>query len=262
VIALDTHAHIKPDIGSRALDELNACVIAVTRSLGEYRTVLSRRHSRTAWAVGCHPGLPQAHEEFSKEEFQGLLDDAAVVGEVGLDKRSRVPRRLQEETFRAILAAVSEQERIISIHSAGVSATVLDLLQDHQLKGTVLHWWRAKEAETARAIEIGCYFSVNAAEATSPRILHLLPRDKVLTETDHPFGDRKERGARRPGRLDVIEDALGVLWGISKDQVRQQVWRNFRDLALATKSIDRLPQGFQVAFLSIPNAVGHPAFDK
>lgn len=250
MLPLDLHAHIRPNIRPRELDLLNACVIAVTRTLEEFQSVTTRRDGSTAWSLGAHPGVPEAHEDFDSKHFRELLTDAPVVGEIGLDARSKVPIESQRRTFDAILAILDEYPRLASVHSAGATGPVLDAIEAHRSHSVVLHWWRGTEEETHRALELGCHFSVNAAEVARPKILSLVPRDRILTETDHPFGDRHQASLRRPGRVDDVEAALAGVWDIDVGAVRRQVWANLRAIAARSATADMFPGAFQRAMLA------------
>lgn len=253
MLALDCHAHISPTVHPEDLERLNACVVAVTRSLDEFEMVSKRKDSRIAWALGVHPALMEAHGTFSAERFRRLLVTAPLVGEVGLDGRCTVPMNTQQETFEAVLGILSESRRLVSVHSVSATGPVLELLADKHFPGIILHWWRGTKDETMRAIELGCYFSVNAAEASRPRVLDLLPMERVLTETDHPFGDREEGSKRGPGGVSLIEQALAREWSITSTEVRRRIWRNFYGLASKTGTEVLLPSGFQRSML----AAGH-----
>jgi len=250
MLALDCHAHISPTVRPVDLERLDACVVAVTRSLGEFEMVSKRKDSRIAWALGAHPAVIEAHRNFSVERLRPLLAKASVVGEVGLDGRCKVPINTQQETLEAILACLSESPRLASVHSVSATGPVLELLADNPVPGIILHWWKGTKVETLRAIELGCYFSVNAAEASRPRVLDLVPMERVLTETDHPFGDREEGSERRPGRVSLIEKALAREWNIVPTEVRRRVWRNFFQLASEVGGEALLPSGFQRSMLA------------
>lgn len=251
MLPLDAHAHIKPDIHPDSLTELNACVIAMTRSLKEYETVRERQDSGTVWAVGSHPALSSTHRTFSVERFADLLQKAAVVGELGLDRRCRVEMSEQVATLHSALDAIGEVPRIVSLHSMGAASDVLDALDEHPVAAPILHWWRGDRKATDRAIEAGCYFSVNAAEAVNPKVIEYLPPERVLTESDHPFGDKKERGQRRPGHVPTIEEALGRTWDADLEAVRRRVWENLGALITKTKSADLWPRSFQATILAL-----------
>lgn len=251
MLSLDAHAHIKPDIHPDSLRDLNACVIAMTRSLTEYETVRKRQDSGTVWAVGSHPALSSAHRTFSAERFADMLQGAAVVGELGLDRRCRVEMSEQVGTLQSALGAIGEVPRIVSLHSVGATSEVLDALREHPVAAPILHWWRGDRKATDRAIEADCYFSLNAAEAVDPKVIEYLPAERVLTETDHPFGDKKERGQRRPGHVLTIETALARTWDADSEAVRRRVWENLRALITKTESADLWPRSFQATLMAL-----------
>lgn len=250
MLALDLHAHIKPDIDSQELDLLEACVVAVTRTPEEFASVTRRRHKAVVWALGAHPSVPAAHENFDANRFQKLLNDAAVVGEVGLDGRSKVSSDVQRRTLEAILAILTKDSRLTSVHSSGATKAVLDAIEAHRPRGVVLHWWRGTEAETRRGLELDCYFSINAAEVVRPKVLDLLPKDRILTETDHPYGDRREEKPRRPGRVEMVEAALAKQWNVDINGVRRQVWANLRQIVTQTATEEKFPPAFQKSMLA------------
>lgn len=242
---LDLHAHIKPTIPARDLERLGAVVFAATRSLTEFESTQRRRDVVTIWGVGCHPGVLAAQNEFTQERFASLVRAAAFVSEVGLDRRSKAPMATQEATFRAILIELADSPRIVSIHSSGACDRVLDLLEETPIRGAVLHWWRGTPAQTARAVALGCWFSVNAAGMKHAADVALIPHDRILTETDHPSGDRSASAPRQPGAVLDVEGELARLYEVSPTEMRLRVWRTFNDLVHATKVISLLPTPVQ-----------------
>lgn len=247
---LDTHAHIKPDIARHELEALGAYVVAVTRTPAEYQVAARRDDRTTAWALGCHPGLVRPHKTFDPDAFQQQLGTAALVGEVGLDGASRVPMGLQTANFKAILQMLRAMPLVASVHSAGATADLLNILEPEPPPGLVLHWWRGTRDQTARAVELGCYFSVNSRDLRNPAVVGVVPRDRVLTETDHPAGDRSEPPPHRPGHMPKITAALAREWAVPPDETVQQIWRNWRELTLTTHTADRLPPDFQREMLA------------
>lgn len=248
--SLDCHAHIALDIASSELARLNACVVAVTRSPKEYSLVQRRNDLSTVWALGAHPGIREPHEAFDIAKFCKLLEDAPIVGEIGLDGHSRVQMDRQQQTFESILTVLKDSPRVASVHSVAATELVIGSLETHKPTGIVLHWWRGTKQQTGRALKLGCCFSVNAAEVDNPKLLDILPRERVLTETDHPFGNRHQHGLRRPGEVTYVENALAAHWEISVAAVRRQIWGNFRRLAMQTGTVELFPEAFQKAMLA------------
>jgi TatD DNase family protein len=158
--------------------------------------------------------------------------------------------KLQEEVFDSVIEALSEIPRIASVHSYRATAEVLNLVDRRRPKGVVLHWWLGSEEQTHRAVELGAYFSVNASQVNRWTELRSVPPNRLLTETDHPFGDRREQSPRRPGNVARVEHALGQRLNSPPDDVRRLVWANFSDLAAGIGVQDLLPRQFQVQMLS------------
>lgn len=250
LMPLDMHAHIEPGIAPPELDRLGACVVAVTRSLGEYAETAQRDDRSVVWGVGCHPGLATALRSFSPDSFRAALPSAAVVGEVGLDGSAKVPLATQEAVFDVVIGALVDTPRIVSVHSYRATGQVLSTIERHQPKGVVLHWWLGTEEETSRAVSLGAYFSVNASQVSRWAGFRAVPKDRLLTETDHPFGDRRESSPRRPGNIGLVERRLAESLGHRPDDVRRLVWQNLSRLATDVGVHDLLPPQFQVQMLA------------
>jgi TatD DNase family protein len=122
----------------------------------------------------------------------------------------------------------------VSLHSYRATEQVLDELSLHPVPGVVLHWWLGNATATRRAVELGCYFSVNTAMFRRPGTLRHLPIDRLLAETDHPFGDRSGPEPHRAGNVVPVELALARLHGLQPEETRRIMWRNFGQLLRTT----------------------------
>lgn len=247
LLPIDLHAHIETDIAAADLVDLRAVVFAATRSLDEAKRALERNDTSTVWGVGCHPGLVGAQKAFDVERFSALITRTAYVSEVGLDGKSRVPMETQRATLSAVLKVLQASPRITSIHSFAATEAVLGCLTEWPIRGAVLHWWLGDAGQTQRAIDLGCYFSVNPAMVRQSELLRRLPLDRVLPETDHPFGDRSGGHGRRPGRVDDVEQALGRLHQLTPEEIRQITWQNLGQLTREARCGMLLPRQVRVA---------------
>ena len=229
---LDMHAHIDPTLSRLQLEQLGAVVFAVTRTPAEFEAVRSRNDLVTVWGLGCHPGLAVAFDQFARANFWELMQQTAFIGEVGLDGRSPVHMDRQSVAFRRILGMLRVSPRLVSIHSARATGHVIDCLEQTPVQGAILHWWLGTPDETKRAVDAGCFFSVNMAMV--PGKLEYMPLDRLLTETDHPFGDRSSTGLRQPGTVEDVEARLAANYGVSADVIRSTVWGNLGRLISQT----------------------------
>ena len=54
----------------------------------------------------------------------------------------------------------------------------------------ILHWFSGSNRDLERAVQIGCYFSVNSAMLQNERgraLIKNIPENRLLTESDAPF---------------------------------------------------------------------------
>ena len=248
---LDLHAHISPSIAEDELAALGCVVFAVSRSLEEAANGLLRHDETTVWGVGCHPGVGDAHRDFTATQFDVLLESTALAGELGLDGKSSVPLDLQIHTLRSALEVLARKPRIVSLHSYAATDSVIAELERFETPGRVLHWWLGDAALTRRAVALGCYFSVPPSAVRRQDLLAEIPLDRVLTETDHPFGNRRSSDAR-PGGVATVESGLAAHHGIDVDDVRRIMWRNLAQLTQDVGCGRLLPPRIRTILAALP----------
>lgn len=245
---IDFHAHLDlyPDphaVIDRCLVS-GVYVLSVTTTpsawLGTKR--LAAKAPRIRTALGLHPQVAhqRAHE---MSLFRTLLAGAPYVGEIGLDgsRDFKQHTEIQEQVFKEILAACSSAGgRVLSIHSRGAAARVLDILEDHPRAGMpILHWFTGSASQLKRAIALGCWFSVGPSmlgSANGRALAAQMPIDRVLTETDGPFA-KVDGKALEPSHAEWAIPTLADLWGVSADAVTKQMAESLAKLgalALAT----------------------------
>lgn len=243
--ALDCHAHIAPDVTRPQLKTLGRShVFAMTRSVYEASSVVTRTDPGLTWGLGVHPGLAAARSAYDPDEFRHLLTSFALVGEVGLDKRASQDD--QSRILEDVMRACDDEPVFVSIHSTGMTSAIAELIHQHRHPGTILHWWLGSPADTERAITAGAYFSVNAA--MDDQRLAALPRNRVLPETDFPA--RSTRG-RRPGDIEPLETRLAEIWKMTVHEVRQQWWTNLRQAAVRSGALDRVGDSLADLLLTV-----------
>jgi TatD DNase family protein len=178
--------------------------------------------TRIRTALGLHPQL--AHErEPELVVFERLLPKARYVGEVGLDgaPEFRAHWKIQVRVFTRVLELCeSVGGRVLSIHSRRAASPVLDSLHTHRGAGVpILHWFSGTHRELKRAIDLGCWFSVGPAMLLSERgrsLIKMMPRERVLTETDAPFAQLEGRPAY-PWDARTAATLLEAFWGAPDD---------------------------------------------
>ena len=104
-------------------------------------------------------------------------------------------------------------------------------------RGTVvLHWFTGSPSEARRAVELGCYFSINSQMLNSAKhrsLVASLPSNRILTETDGPFVQIEGRPSRPATDIPKTVQALALLREQSPEQTATQIISNLRHLVSA-----------------------------
>jgi TatD DNase family protein len=238
---IDFHCHLdlfeNPEQLAAQCEAARLYVLSVTTTPKAWRNTIKlakgRRCIRTA--IGLHPQL--AHERFGELPLlEALLGETRYVGEIGLDGSPayRQHADIQRKVFEHVVAASQERGgRIFSIHSRGAADAVIAVLQQHRCADTaVLHWFSGTQTELKIAIAVGCWFSVGPAmlrSGTGRRLIARMPRERVLTETDGPFAQRRKQPLN-PFDVGQAVSQLATLWGLTEEDVQQLLSRNLKEL--------------------------------
>lgn len=215
--------------------EMYVLSVTTTPSAWDGTAALAAGTTRIRTALGLHPQV--AHERIGElPQFDRLLPLTRYVGEIGLDgaPEFRPHWQAQITVFEHVLVACARAGgRILSLHSRRAVPDVLDRLEAQPKVGVpVLHWFSGSQRELHRAIALGCWFSVGPAMLRSERgrtLASLMPRDRVLTESDGPFA-RANGMPLLPWNVDRAVVILAELWGQSPDDVGQTLQENLRTL--------------------------------
>lgn len=214
-------------------------------------------HSYVLIGLGLHPQLiSERASELSL--FEKLLPSTRYVGEVGLDAGPRYYASFQDQkrVFSRILRACDEQGgKILSIHSVRSVSKVIKELEQNLTHGNcvpVLHWFTGTPSEADRAVDLGCYFSINAemiSVGKNRSLLQKLPLERLLTETDGPFVNFMSRPAR-PTDVPTTVELLARLRGIDPQLLADQIINNL--LAMHSPAPAEPPQRQMRLFKSTP----------
>jgi TatD DNase family protein len=198
---IDMHCHLdlykKPHIVVDESKQKKFYILSVTTTPKAWsitnRLALPNKRIRTA--LGFYPQL--ISDRFQEIElFESLIPQTKYIGEICLDGGNDYKKsfHLQVEIFRRILNALKNHGgKIMSIHSRDSVSFVLDELR--KTEGiSILHWFSGNKNDLDKAIQQGCWFSVGPSMINTKKgraMIYLMPKDKVLTETDGPFAQHK-----------------------------------------------------------------------
>jgi len=252
-IMIDTHAHLGyPDFDKDRREVIDRsfaagceAIVEVGWDLASSRAAarLAEREDRIFAAVGIHPHEAEGVKLDSLDKLAGLLDHAKVVaiGETGLDfYRNYSPPALQREVFKRQIALARERSVPLIIHDRDAHADVLKILRWEKASevGGVMHCFSG-DAETARqAVELDFHLGLGGSltygrkEEIWRDILNVVPRERLLVETDCPWlSPVPFRGKRNePARVRVVVEKLAELLGEEADEVERKTTENARKL--------------------------------
>lgn len=198
---------------------------------------LAQRSPYVRVGLGLHPQLV-AERESELPLLEYYLPEARYVGEIGLDAGPRFYRSFdaQERVFERILQACSEQGgKILSVHSVRSVGKVLGHIERSlppDRGRVILHWFTGSAAEARRAVEMGCYFSINEEMLHSPKhrkLIASLPMDRLLTETDGPFVQRESKPIR-PYQVSRAVEEIAKVNEVKADFVANTILHNLKRL--------------------------------
>lgn len=238
---IDFHCHVDlyPDglEVARQANRRNEFTLVVTTSPRAFHATsrVFSEFKRLTIGLGLHPEVAQAKAGELDALIAGI-ERVRFVGEIGLD--GSVPHRgsldVQERVFKAALAECQRRGgRVLSIHSRGAEARVVELLALAGEVGTpVLHWFSGGMGTLELAVRAGCWFSVGPAMLAGEKgrsLASRMPMDRVLPETDGPFA--KVRGTPlMPWQAMDVSSVLADLWQMGADEAREQLRANLRSL--------------------------------
>jgi TatD DNase family protein len=239
---LDAHCHLDfvpdPAAHARALGSLGVSALSCTVGPAGYEAAHAQLAGSTNVVVGLglHPWdvSEAADPEVPLGRFCELVGGADLVGEVGLDlgcahvATHDVQRAALDRAMDAVEAA--GRRPVVSIHSVHAAGEVLDVLEATGVAAScrcVLHWFSGTSDELARAVRLGCSFSVGErmlATRKGRAYVHDLPAEAILLETDLPEApDRPCSPERQQGSL---AHALELVGRIRDEPMAQVVARN------------------------------------
>jgi TatD DNase family protein len=180
-------------------------VVAVTPADARAALPLLQQHPHLFLVAGIHPHEAGRCDQQSLDELRALLRGEGCaaglkrrivgVGETGIDLHyDFAPPRRQEEIFELHLALAAEFNLPVVIHARESEARVCEILGTHpHLAGRVVwHCFSADTRVARRVLDLGGYCSFTGVvtfknAATIRETARLMPRDRLMIETDAPY---------------------------------------------------------------------------
>ena len=244
---IDFHCHydLLPGFGAKELTiPSNIGIIAVTTTplAWPMNNKVAMEQSNIIPGLGLHPQLVASRKK-DFDKFKLYIDEAIIIGEVGLDGSKNFKDSLadQQEIFGAILDMCMERQgKILSIHSLKSETRIIDNFKQHISQHQfipVLHWFTGSLPQAAKLLDMGARFSFNHKMVKTKRgieLLNFLPANVVLTETDLPFTSRSYTSATLGDALQNVVDSIAEHWHLPTDECKSMLLDNGMKLLKGT----------------------------
>ncbi len=162
--------------------------------------ICGQGHNRlpiTRIAVGVHPHESKSFDAKMESLLLELLHDCRVsaVGEIGLDYHyDYSPRDVQRDVFARQVEIAKEAKLPVVLHVREAFDDAYSVMESCGWNdaGVLLHCYTSDAEEIKRWVSAGCYIAFGGAftfkKLSEVRAASkLVPRDRLLTETDAPF---------------------------------------------------------------------------
>ena len=223
----DAHCHL--DLMDNMLEfineiqnsDMNLFAVGTTPKVYSREIQFCKKARNIHVGLGMHPQLVSSGYD-DMQLFKSLTEKSHYIGEVGLDfsKGYIQTKELQINIFSEIVKLCEQySEKVISIHSLKSTSTVIEILRTYKRQKSnkyIFHWFTGSMPQLEKAIELGCYFSINPGmlkTKSGMEVIKVIPIDHVLLETDAPFAlkvqhiDEIEKELKRT--MSRISDVIG-----------------------------------------------------
>lgn len=172
--------------GSTAAESLKAADLAATRPGLLYAT------------AGVHPHYSDNYSDTVHEQLKSLLPrpEVVAVGECGLDYfRNFSSQEHQQTAFRRQLELAAEHAMPVFLHQRDAHDDFISIVSDYlkQVPRAVAHCFTGEESELREYIDMDLYIGITGWICDERRghhlheIVHLIPDDRLMIETDAPY---------------------------------------------------------------------------
>jgi TatD DNase family protein len=205
-------------------------LVTVGVDLDRSRTALDLSHRfPEVWAgVGHHPTEVEAPD---LDALRVLAGDprAVVIGEVGLDfAQGSAPRAEQVAWLESMCGLAVDLDLPVSIHNRGGEEEIAGIIASRPGLRGVMHYFALEWDWATRFLGLGFYLSF-AGLVTRPsrhalrEVVRRCPADRLLLETDSPYGNAHSRMGvpNRPEYLIDTAALVAELRGMSIDDLAE-----------------------------------------
>ena len=188
---------------------------------------LAQTHAEVWAGIGHHPTEPQAPDMNALRELVAKPRVVAI-GEVGLDfeQAGSPEREVQIGRLHQLCSLAVTHDLPVSIHNRGAAAEVAQVIAAHPGLRGVMHYFALEWDQAEPFLDLGFHLSF-AGLVTRPsrhalrEVVRRCPADRLLLETDSPYGNAQKRMGvpNRPAYLIDTAELVAELRGVSVEEL-------------------------------------------
>lgn len=232
---IDTHFHLdfykNHKQVYKKINELHQYTLCMTNSPEIYQECqkLYFNTKYIKFALGFNPKANNSRNSFTN--FINIFKGAEYIGEVGLDFSKKYKDKIEEQKqyFDIIVQLCSNKNKLLSVHIRNAEDSAIQIMEKYKPKKCIIHWFTGNENQIKKLIDLGCYFSINAnmISSTNKNLLLLIPKDKILIESDGPFTNvngKKYEPTLLKQQYNIISNFF------NEPELTEIVYRNFNNI--------------------------------
>jgi TatD DNase family protein len=206
-VFIDSHAHLadsafagdRDEVISRAREAGALAIVCIGESLATAATAIECAAENPGFVhatAGVHPHDAATFDAGRDiPRIRALVGDSAVaVGECGLDYHyDNSPRAAQRAAFSAQVGLAAEMGKPVIVHTREAEDDTRSIIREARTAGVggVLHCFTGSPSLAEFALDAGWYVSfagiVTFRKWLDDDLLRLIPRDRLLVESDSPY---------------------------------------------------------------------------
>jgi TatD DNase family protein len=216
------------EAGAAGVTRMIAMGVDLERS--KSAVAMATRYEEVWAAIGHHP------LEWGEPDLDALRElaadpNAVAIGEIGLDFEhpGGPDRDHQLSVLDAMFSLATELDLPVSIHNRGAERELLDAISEYPRLRGVMHYFTLEGESAQRFLDAGFYISfagviTRPSRQTLREVVKQCPADRLLMETDSPYGNAQKRMGvpNRPAFLIDTAEVVAQLRGVAMDALAEQ----------------------------------------
>ncbi len=248
---IDTHAHLTDEVYGGAEDvikNMRADGLGKIISVGydalssQKSMLLAERYADVYFTAGLHPSEANEYDKSDLLKIEKMLshDKCVCLGEIGLDYHyEQTVKENQKRLLLEQLEILSTTDLPVAFHVRDADGDMLDLVKSNLNKMKrrgVMHCFSGSSETAVEYVKIGFYISFSGSitfknNAKFPEVIKVVPRERVLIETDCPYlAPTPYRGKTNyPAYVKLTAQKIADAWGVELAEVERITYKNAHD---------------------------------